>query len=191
MSALSEETPTNPQDPLHYAPRRPAQRSELRLSTVSSAIGETAFDRPAKPEVARRAPPPPTSLSSELENAVFESLRRQMDPEVIPEPPGIEGRLWRRAWLGVGAAVAVAAIAAALFVTLTPREEAGASFAAAAAATPSPAPEDATKPALDQFRALMTAAGNGDQAATREQPDGLLKQFMLWRQKADAGDQAR
>jgi len=192
MSALSEETPTNPQDPLHYAPRRTAQRPEPRLSTVSSTIGETAFDRPAKPEVARRAPQPPTSLSSELENAVFESLRRQMDPEVIPEPPGVEGRLWRRAWLGVGAAVAVAAIAAALFVTLTPREEAGASFAATAAATPSPAaPEDMSKPALEQFRALMTAAGNGDQAVTREQPDGLLKQFMLWRQKADAGDQAR
>ncbi|HLG79510.1 MAG TPA: hypothetical protein VKY22_00720 [Bradyrhizobium sp.] len=188
MSVLSEETPTNPQDPLHYAPRRSAARPELRLSSVSSAIGETPFDRPSKPDPVRRAPPPPTSLSSELENAVFESLRRQMDPEVIPEPPGLEGRLWRRAWLGVGAAVAVAAIAAALFVTLAPREEAGASLAAAAA--PSPAPDDATKPTLEQFRALM-AAGDGDQSANHEQSDRLLKQFMLWRQKADAGDKAR
>jgi hypothetical protein len=186
MSAMSEETPTNPQDPLHYAPRR-TPRPELRLSTVSSAAGDTAFDRPAKPELVRRPPPPPTSLSSELENAVFESLRRQMDPEVIPEPPGVEGRLWRRAWLGVGAAVAVAAIAAALFVVLAPREEAAGSFAAAA---PPPAQDDATKPALDQFRNLMTA-NDGDQAVNREQSDRLLKQFMLWRQKSDAGDQAR
>ncbi len=89
MSAMSEETPTNPQDPLHYAPRRTNARPELRLSSVSSTVGETQFDRSAKPETVRRPP----SLSAELENAVFESLRRQMDPEVVPEPPGVEGRL--------------------------------------------------------------------------------------------------
>jgi len=190
MSAMSEETPTNPQDPLHYAPRRTNPRPELRLSTVSSAAGETAFDRPSRPELVRR-PPSPSSLSAELEDAVFESLRRQMDPQVIPEPPGMEGRLWRRAWLGVGAAVAVAAIAATLFVTLAPREEAGAAAASlAATAAPPPAPDDATKPALDQFRALMAASGDGDQAANREQSDRLLKQFMQWRQKSGVGDQA-
>src|ERR1700751_1314012 len=104
MSALSEETPTNPQDPLHFAPPRPSLRPELPLSTVSSTIGETAFDRPSRPELVGRASPPPTSLSAELEQAVFESLRRQMDPEVIPEPPGIEGRLWRGAWVPGGGA---------------------------------------------------------------------------------------
>jgi hypothetical protein len=184
MSALSEETPTNPQDPLHYAPRRTTQRPELRLSTVTSTVGDTPFDRPLKPELVRRAPPPPNSLSPELENAVFESLRRQMDPQIIPEPPGIEGRVWRRAWLGVGAAVAVAAIAAALFVTLAPREEAG-SFAAAA---PAAVQDDATKPALAQFRSLIPPS-DGDQTITHEESDGLLKQFMLWRQTVDAGDQ--
>ncbi len=35
------------------------------------------------------------------------------------------------------------------------------------------------------------AAGDGDQSANHEQSDRLLKQFMLWRQKADAGDKAR
>jgi hypothetical protein len=187
MSVLSEEPPTNPQDPAHYAPRRANPRADLRLSNVSSTVGETAFDRAAKPELLRRAPPPPTSLSAELENAVFESLRRQMDPEVVPEPPGIEGRLWRRAWLGVGAAVAVAGLAAGLFVTLAPREEAGPSFAGAATAS---AQEDAHNPALAQFRALI-AAGGDDQGLSRDESERLLKQFMLWRQKAGTGDQAR
>ncbi len=192
MSAMSEETPTNPQDPLHYAPRRTNARPELRLSSISSNVGETPFDRAAKPEQVRRAPPTPPSLSAELENAVFESLRRQMDPEVVPEPPGVEGRMWRRAWIGVGAAVGVAAIAATLFVTLAPHDEAAPSFAAAA---PAAVPEDATKPALAQFRSLIQASGgdqsaNHEQAANHEQSEGLLKQFMLWRQKVDAGDKA-
>ena len=102
----------------------------------------------------------------------------------------MEGRLWRRAWLGVGAAVAVAAIAATLFVTLAPREEAGASSVAAAAPAPAPAQDETTKPALDQFRALMAAGGDSDQAGNREQSDRLLKQFMQWRQKSGVGDQA-
>lgn len=187
MSVLNEETPTNPQDPLHYAPRRTSPRPDLRLSTVSSAVGETPFDRLSKPELVRRAPPPPSSLNAELENAVFQSLRRQMDPEVVPEPPGVEGRLWRRAWVGVGAAVAVAAIAATLFVMLAPRDDSGMSFATAASPQ---AQDDATKSALAQFRALIPA-GDADQTVTHEQSERMLKQFMLWRQKVGAGDQAR
>src|SRR5579871_6751888 len=173
MSAMSEETPTNPQDPLHYAPRRTNARPELRLSSVSSNVGETPFDRAAKPEPVRRAPPTPPSLSAELENAVFESLRRQMDPEVVPEPPGVEGRLWRRAWLGVGAAVGLAAIGATLFVVFTPHEDAAPSVAAAAPATTPQ--QDAAKPAaLAQFRSLIQASGanqasSGNQAANHEQ----------------------
>ena len=197
MSAMSEETPTNPQDPLHYAPRRTNARPELRLSSVSAAAGETPFDRAGKPEAVRRPP----SLSAELENAVFESLRRQMDPEVVPEPPGVEGRLWRRAWLGVGAAVGLAAIGATLFVVFTPHEDAAPPVAAAVPATTTQ--PDATKPAaLAQFRSLIQASGanqasssgnqaSGDnQAANHEQSEGMLKRFMLWRQKVDTGDQA-
>jgi hypothetical protein len=184
MSALGEETPTNPQDPLHYAPRRAGQRPDLRLSTVSSTVGETPFDRPSKPELVHRAPRPPSSLNPELENAVFRSLRRQMDPEVVPEPPAIEGR-WRRAWIGVAAAVAVAAMAATAFVTLTPRDEAGAPSAATSSAE-----DDTTKPALAQFRPLLVAK-DGDQAVSPDQSQRLLQQFMQWRQKTEAGDQAR
>jgi hypothetical protein len=197
MSVLREDSPIDPQDPRHYAPRRTSPRAELRLSTVSAAVGETAFDRSSKPELVRRAPPP-TSLSAELEHAVFQSLQRQMDPEIIPEPPMTDGRLWRRAWIGVGAAVAAAAIAATLLVVLTPHDDSGASLAAAS----SSAQDDATKPALAQFRALL-GANNGDQtvnheqsvnreqSVNHEQSDQLLQQFMQWRQKSDAGDQAR
>ena len=186
MSAMSEEGPTNPQDPLHYAPRRTSPRAELRLSTVSTTVGETPFDKTSRPELLRRAPPAPTSLSAELEHAVFQSLHRQMDPEVVPEPPGIEGRLWRRAWFGVAGAVAVAAIAATLFVTLTSHDDAGASLAAAS----SPAQDDAAKPALAQFGSLIVAS-DGDKAVTHEQSERLLQQFEQWRQKVDTGDQAR
>jgi hypothetical protein len=195
MSVSSEGTPNNPQDPFHYAPRR----TNPRLSSVSASTGETPFDRPARPELVRRATTPSSSLSAELEQAVFESLRRQMDPEIIPEPPAVEGRFWRRAWLGVGAAVGVAATAAALFVTLATRDESGASFPAVAAST---AQDDATKPALAQFRSLIAAnsanaantanaANEDNQAGTHEQSERLLRQFMQWRQKTNLGDQAR
>ena len=182
MSALNEEGPTNPQDPLHYAPRRTSPRSELRHSSVSTTVGDTSFDRPSRPELLRRAATPPSSPSAELENAVFQSLRRQMDPEVIPEPPAVDGSLRRRAWLGIGAAVGIAAIAAAAFATLTSHD--GTSLAVAA-----PAQDDAAKPALAQFRSLIVAS-DGDQTFTHEQSERLLQQFEQWRQKADAGDQA-
>lgn len=186
MSALSEDSPTNPQDPLHYARRRTGTRPDVRLSTVSTTVGETPFDRLSRPEVVRRASPPPLpSLSAELEHAVAESLRRQMDPEVVPEPPGLEGRGWRRAWLGVGTAVVIAAIAATLLVTLTSREDPGASLVASSSTQ-----DDAAKPALAQFRSLIVAS-DGEQAVTREQSEKLLQQFMLWRQKVGAEDQAR
>jgi hypothetical protein len=194
MSGLSEGTPNNPQDPFHYAPRR----TNPRLSSVGASIGETPFDRPARPELVRRVTPS-SSLSAELEQAVFESLRRQMDPEIIPEPPAVEGRFWRRAWLGVGAAVGVAATAAALFVTFATRDESGASLPAVAAST---AQDDATKPALAQFRSLIAAnsanaantanaANEDNQAGNHEQSERLLRQFMQWRQKTNLGDQAR
>jgi hypothetical protein len=182
MSVLSEDMPTEPQDPLHYAPRRTGQRPEVRLSAVGTTAGETAFDRPSRFEPARR-PPPSSALSAELEHAVFESLRRRMDPEVVPEPPALaQEQSQRRAWLAIGAAFGIAAIAAILFVAFTSRDEVGALLSSAAPA--SQAQDDASKPALAQFRALLNS-GDGKQAVTREQSERLLKQFEQWRQKAD------
>jgi hypothetical protein len=180
MSAMSEESPlppaSDPQDPRYYAPRRPAERTEPRLATVNERAFQRARDEklPASPE-----------LSVKLENAVYESLRRHMEPEVVPEPIDYRGQSTRRTLIavatGVGAALAVASVAAFLFVTFYPKEEAGHSFAA----TAQPAAVGDDKPALSQFRALVNAGSDG-QTFTHEQSEQLLRQFVQWQQKTAA-----
>lgn len=184
MSAMSEESsppPTsNPQDPRYYAPRHPAERVEPRLATVN----ERAFERANRSETSRTLPASAT-LSAKLESAVYESLRRQREPEIVPEPKD-HNRLGTRRTLiaiasGVGAALALASVAALLFVTVYPREQdAGKSFAVSPQAHQS---DD--KGALSQFRALVNADANG-QNFTHEQSERLLQQFVQWRQKAAA-----
>jgi hypothetical protein len=180
MSATSEETPlpptSNPQDPRYYAPRRPSERVEPRLATVNErARAETSRTLPAS-----------AALSARLESAVYESLRRQTEPEVVPEPKDFTRQGTRRTLIaiasGVAAALAVASVAALLFVTVYPREQdTGRPFAAAA--QPAAAPDE--KPALSQFRALVNA-NTGGQNFTHEQSERLLQQFVQWRQKAAA-----
>ena len=182
MSAMSEETPPpptgNPQDPRYYAPRRPGERVEPRLATVSErARAETSRTLPAS-----------AALNARLESAVYESLRRQTEPEVVPEPKDFTRQGTRRTLIaiasGVGAALALASVAALLFVTVYPREQdAGRPFAAAPQAAQSRQADD--KPALSQFRALVNANANG-QNFTHEQSERLLQQFVQWRQKAAA-----
>ena len=181
MSAMSEEAPLpplpptgNPQDPRYYAPRRPTDRAEPRLATVNErARAETSRTLPAS-----------TTLSAKLESAVYESLRRPLEPEIVPEPKAAKRLGTRRTLIaiasGVGGAVALASVAALLFVTVYPREQdAGKPFAAA------PARQAEDKPALSQFRALVNANANG-QNFTHEQSERLLQQFVQWRQKAAA-----
>ena len=184
MSAMSEEAPlpptSNPQDPRYYAPRRPSERPEPRLASVSDKTSEST-GRDGK----SRGLPASAGLSVKFENAVYESLRRHMEPEVVPEPTDYSRHATRRTLIaiatGVGAALVVAALGALLFVTVYPKQEAGHSFAATAqAASPS---ED--KPALSQFRALVNAAGEGE-SFTHEQSERLLQQFVQWQQKAAA-----
>jgi hypothetical protein len=178
MSAMSEETPlpptSNPQDPRYYAPRRPSERAEPRLATVNER---------ARAETSRTLP---ASLSTRLESAVYESLRRQPEPEIVPEPKDLTRQGTRRTLIaiasGVAAALAVASVAALLFVTVYPREQdTGRPFAAAA----QPATVSDEKTALTQFRALVNANGSG-QNFTHEQSERLLQQFVQWRQKAAA-----
>jgi hypothetical protein len=180
MSAMSEETPlpptSNPQDPRYYAPRRPTDRAEPRLATVNErARAETSRTLPAS-----------AALSARLEDAVYESLRRRTEPEIVPEPKDFSRMGTRRTLIaiasGVAAALAVASVAALLFVTVYPREqEGGRPFAAAA--QPAAATDD--KPALSQFRALVNANA-GSQNFTHEQSERLLQQFVQWRQKTAA-----
>ena len=189
MSVPSEqpsERPTNPQDPLHYAPRRFTERTEPRLAAVVGDIQAT--DRASRPESTSRAILP-SSLNTKLENSVYESLRRQIEPELVPEPADFRRERSQRALIGVvigiAAAIVVSATVAVVFITMFPAAKdkiPGASFASAGA---QPRQADSSKPALSEFRALMVA-GEGGQSFTHEQSERLLQQFVQWRQKVDS-----
>jgi hypothetical protein len=208
MSVPSEqptERPTNPQDPLHYAPpRRFTERTEPRLAAVVGDIQATdrqATDRQATDRAPRMEPRPEprqehrqeplgrsVALNTKLENAVYESLRRQIEPEVVPEPADFKRERSQRALIGVvigvAAAIVVSAAVAVVFVTMFPAAKEklpGTSFATAS----SQPRQDTSKPALSEFRALLVA-GEGGQAFTHEQSERLLQQFVQWRQKADS-----
>lgn len=203
MSVPSEqpsERPTNPQDPLHYAPpRRFTERTEPRLAAVVGDIQAT--DRAGRPEPRPepRAEPRPeprpeplgrsVALNAKLENAVYESLRRQIEPEMVPEPVDFKRERSQRALIGVvigvAAAIVVSAAVAVVFITMFPAAKdklPGASFATASSP---PRQADTSKPALSEFRALLVAP-EGGQAFTHEQSERLLQQFVQWRQKADS-----
>jgi predicted NodU family carbamoyl transferase len=185
MSATSEEFPPtgNPNDPRYYAPRRPSERVEPRLGSLS----DRPLGRAGRPETSRTLPSS-AALSVKLESAVSESLRRQMEPEIVPEPIEYKRQGTRRTLIaiasGVAAALAVASVAALLFVTIYPKEEdSGQSVAAAVQAA---APGD-DKSALSQFRALVNVNVNASgQNFTHEQSERLLQQFVQWRQKTVA-----
>jgi hypothetical protein len=190
MSAMSEEQPgpapaADPQDPLAWAPRRPSERAEPRLASVNDT------PRATRPEPASRPLPASAALSAKLESAVYESLRRPVEPQIVPDPNDFRRQDKRRTLIaiasGVGAALAVAAVAAVLFLTVYPRErDSGQPFAAPMQQAASH-PADDPKPALSQFRALV--AGNRDsQNFTHEQSERLLQQFVQWRQKAASPD---
>jgi hypothetical protein len=207
MSVPSEqptERPTNPQDPLHYAPpRRFTERTEPRLAAVVGDIQATdrqATDRAPRMEPRPEPRPEPRqehrqeplgrsiALNTKLENAVYESLRRQIEPEVVPEPVDFKRERSQRALIGVvigvAAAIVVSAAVAVVFVTMFPAAKEklpGASFATAS----SQPRQDTSKPALSEFRALLVG-GEGGQAFTHEQSERLLQQFVQWRQKADS-----
>ncbi len=199
MSALSEQEQVGPQDPLHYAPRRLRERPETRLPPVE----EAQPDRETSPEPAPRAIVSSISLDAQLENAVYASLHRSLDPEVVREPPTLPREFGTRSALfGVAgrfaAAIAVSAIIALFFVFMIPasrQPDNGSSFAAAIQSMKSAMSqvrpeEDASKPALSEFRTLL-ASTEANQPATREQTEKLLQQFLQWREKANSTEAAQ
>src|SRR6516164_3179131 len=121
MSALIEQEPTGREDPLNYAPRWLREKPEQRFSVIEEL-------RPApekRPETLPRPKSVPSPLDSQLETAVYESLRRQLDPEVMEEPSGLARELDRRdALFGVGGrfalAIGVSALVAVFFVFMIP-----------------------------------------------------------------------
>ena len=197
MSVSSEQEPTGPHDPLHYAPRRLRERPEPRLTPVEEARGgldnRSGLDnrggldnKRLEAAIGRISPPAP--LDSHLESAVYESLRRPMDRAVIGEPRALARELERRgAMFGLAgrlaAAIGVSAIIALFFVIMMPasrQADPAASFSAtvqsftSALAQQPPQQQqqtdDARKPALAEFQSLLTPTDTA-QVAEREQPD--------------------
>jgi hypothetical protein len=166
MSALmNEQDPPIPQsDPLHFAPRRVRERSEPPTSAT-------------------------TALDPSIEQAVYQSIQRSLEPEIVRQPPAFSEEFDQRKALFGAVAIGVAALAALGFVLMFHAREpdAGASFAAAVQSIkPEPAsPDRGASAALSEFRGVLTAA-DANQNETREPPDRLLQQFVQWRQKANA-----
>jgi len=164
MSALSDRDRTTPHDPLHYAPRRLRERPRSPLSTYD----ERHFEPDNAPTERR------TSVDITLENAVYQSLRRPLEPEVMDEPSTPRRGRNGRKMLFLAAAVGVSAVAALFFVlkVQTSQESSiAAAFAAAVQSTNTARPQQ--------------SAG---QTATPEQSEELLRQFMQWRQNTRSAE---
>jgi hypothetical protein len=186
---------------MHYAPRRLRDKPEPRMSSADDARAEREKRLEA---VIGRSISPPAPLDPSLENAVYESLRRPIDPKLLGETRALTREFEQRGTMfgvagRIAAAVVVSAIIALFFVVMMPtRQDNAASFTAtvqsfttALSQQPSqPLPvEEAKKPALAEFQSLL-AASDTAQAAEREQTDKqsdkLLQQFMQWRQNQKA-----
>jgi len=183
MSVSSEQEPTGPHDPLHYAPRRLRERPEPRLTPgrrgarrlgQQKRLGQQRRPGQQAARSCHRRISPPAPLDSHLESAVYESLRRPMDRAVIGEPRALARELERRgAMFGLAgrlaAAIGVSAIIALFFVIMMPasrQADPAASFSAtvqsftSALAQQPPQQQqqtdDARKPALAEFQSLLT-----------------------------------
>lgn len=209
MSVASEPESTGPHDPMHYAPRRLRDKPEPRLTPLEDAraLRERRLDA-----VIGRSISPPAPLDPQLENAVYETLRRPIDPKLVGETRALARELERRNSLfgltgRLVAAIGVSAIIALFFIVMMParQRDTAASFQTAVQSfttalsqqqqppQPQQQPNDDTKkPALAEFQTLLTS--DTAQAAEREQSerqsDKLLQQFLQWRQKSAPADNA-
>jgi hypothetical protein len=187
MSAFSEQEPTSPQDPLHYAPRRRGERSNIHLRAVTSSVGETKFSPPPPFSVDALDSPfaQPASLDAEFEDAFGQTRRRHLDPQVMPEPAEFMRERPRRNKLlmggGIVFAVGVAAIAALLLVRVLPVWRDHGAVSGLAAAMEFARPHEAA-PAAPRS---IPVSGEGSQAMTHESQQ-LLERLIRWRQKTDA-----
>ena len=138
--------------------------------------------------------------NSLLEEAVAESLRHPLDPEIMHEPPGFVRELDRRmAILSVAgrfaAAIGVSAVVALFFVIMVPAsrdyarqpDTSGTSASGVlqslktALSQPRPKDDD-LKPALSEFQTIL-ATTPAPQPVSREESETLLNQFVQWQQQ--------
>ena len=190
MSSLSEHESDhrNPNDPAYYAPRWLRERSGTRLAPSHETDSAPV----------RRPPSSPTSLDTQLENAVSSALWHPLDPEIIHEPAALAEELDRHAALikvagRFSAAVGVSAVVAMFFVIMVPasrQPDLGASTAGIVRSMKSalldPAQrDDGSQPAIAEFQTILASAQTS-RPATREQSEQLLQQFLQWRQKPNS-----
>jgi len=194
MSTASEQEQLNPNDRLYYAPRWLRERNETTVSP-SPEVGSENLPRPSAT---------PHSFDALLEEAVAESLRHPLDPEVMHEPPGFVRELDRRmAILSVAgrfaAAIGVSAVVALFFVIMVPasrdyaRQGDGSSGTSVTGVLQSlrtalsqpRQKDDESKPALAEFQTIL-ATPAATLPATREESENLLNQFVQWQQQPAA-----
>jgi hypothetical protein len=199
MSSLSsDQDHLNPNDQLYYAPRWLRERAEPL--PASPAPPEKRSQSVARPNT------PPHSFDALLEEAVAESLRHPLDPEVMHEPPGFVRELDRRmAILSVAgrfaAAIGVSAIVALFFVIMVPASRdyakqpdgdassvTGILQSVRTALSQPRQRDDELKPALSEFQAILASpspqAAPAPQPVAREESESsLLQSFVQWQQK--------
>jgi hypothetical protein len=194
MSSMSEQNPTNPQDPLHYAPRYLREKPEgARLSLVEDAR-ETAqsTERPN-----RAVMPAAKHLDARLEGAVFESLRHSLDPHVMREPPEFSRERDRRSVAlkiaaRFAAATGVAAVVALFFVNIVPvsrQPDASSSFVAAVQSmkTTTPPPDAAPAPAVaPEAKEVKVEQAEAKPDKADIKPTSALAQFQSLLASGDA-----
>ena len=172
MSSVSEQEHLSPRDPLYYAPRWLRERSTSRGAIPPEAFASVSFD-------------------SQLESAVSDALRHPLDPEVMHEPDLEKKALWTIA-ARFAAAIGVAALVALFFVVAVPGLRQGGdsepstltNVTQSLKSALSPSGEASSKPAINEFQALL--ASTPPSAPAPSEPDSqLLKQFMQWREKPD------
>jgi hypothetical protein len=201
MSSLSEQDHLNPNDQLYYAPRWLRERSEPVSASPSPLPSPAAPSAEKKSESLARANQPPHSFDALLEEAVAESLRHPLDPQVMNEPPGFVRELDRRmAILSVAgrfaAAIGVSAIVALFFVIMVPASRdysrqpdadnssvSGFLQSLKTALSQPRQKDDDAKPALAEFQAILASPPAAPPAVTREESEALLQQFVQWQQK--------
>ena len=172
MSSFTEQVPLDPDDPeLNYKP--------LRLSERAAKLGP-AVSQGARSEPIRSSPI---------------SRPASLDPKATNGPARQPRDLDRRAALlsvaaRVAAVAGVVVVVALLFVIMKPasRQSVAGSTPSDMMGSTSTAPPQSSqadvewKPALAEFKALL--APPPSQAATHEQSQQLLQNFLQWRKKA-------
>jgi hypothetical protein len=198
MRGTNEPEPVGPHESMHDTPRRLHEKPERR----SAAADDIRVLREKRPESVRRTISDLAALDAQLENAVYESLRRPLDSLAMGETRARE--MERRGTLfGVTgrqvASIGLSGIIALFFLIMMPtaRQPDNTQLFAAAVQSLTTAlsqqhqSETPPTPALAAFYSLL-ASGDTAQAAERGQPeqesDKLLQQFLQWRQNANPSE---